>query len=94
MLLRAGFHPRLTAWLLVGFLPFFFAITEVTSMGSVMLPLMWGWALAANRVVRADLDPRVPRNAVSRQPDQPDNTKPSTSKADTAGPGRRGPSDP
>jgi len=94
MLLRTGFLPRLTAWLLVGFLPFFFAITEVTSMGSAMLPLMWGWALAAHRVVRAESETRVPRNAVARQPAQPDNAKPSTSKAYPAGPGRRGPGDP
>ena len=58
-LLRAGFRPRTTPWLLIGFLPFFFAITTVTSMGSALLPLMWGWAIAAHRVareVRASLD--------------------------------------
>jgi hypothetical protein len=54
LLLRRGFRSRTTAWLLIGFLPFFFAITEVTSMGNALLPLMWGWALAAHRVVRAD----------------------------------------
>lgn len=49
LLLRRGARPRVTAWLLIAFLPFFFAITEVTSMGNALLPLMWGWALAAHR---------------------------------------------
>lgn len=53
-LLRRGFRPRATAWLLIAFLPFFFAITEVTSMGNALLPLMWGWAFAAHRVVRIE----------------------------------------
>ncbi|WP_353813363.1 hypothetical protein [Agromyces sp. SYSU T00266] len=52
VLLRRGFRPRTTAWLLIAMLPFFFVITEITSMGSAMLPLMWGWALAAESVAR------------------------------------------
>ncbi|MGR0321125.1 hypothetical protein [Agromyces sp. ZXT2-3] len=52
VLLRRGFRPRATAWLLIAMLPFFFVITEVTSMGSAMLPLMWGWAIAAESVAR------------------------------------------
>jgi len=52
VLLRRGFRPRTTAWLLIAMLPFFFVITEVTSMGSAMLPLMWGWAIAAESVAR------------------------------------------
>ena len=47
MLLRNGFRPRVTPVLLIIFLPFLFAITEVTSLGSSLLPLMWGWAIAA-----------------------------------------------
>ena len=27
-----------------------FAITELTSLGSALLPLMWGWAIAAHTV--------------------------------------------
>ena len=53
MLLRNGFRPRVTAWLLISFLPFFMAITTVTSMGNALLPLMWGWAVAAASVVRS-----------------------------------------
>lgn len=54
LLLRHGFRPRLTAWLLIAFLPFFFLITEVTSMGNALLPLMWAWALAAHHTTRRD----------------------------------------
>ncbi|WP_353828685.1 hypothetical protein [Agromyces sp. SYSU T0242] len=52
LLLRRGFRPRTTAWLLIVMVPWFLLITEVTSMGSAMLPLMWGWALAAESVAR------------------------------------------
>ncbi|TCC54423.1 hypothetical protein E0H73_38920 [Kribbella pittospori] len=55
-LLRRSFRPRTTAWLLIAFLPFFFAITDVTSMGNALLPLMWGWALAAHRFVHSRHD--------------------------------------
>lgn len=50
VLLRRGFRPRTTAVLLLVMIPFFFVITEITSMGSAMLPLMWGWALAAQSI--------------------------------------------
>lgn len=60
-LLRKGFRPRRTAWLLIVFLPFFFAITDVTSMGNALLPLMWGWAMAAHTVRGQLHDPHPPR---------------------------------
>jgi hypothetical protein len=63
LLLRRGFRPRATAWLLIAFLPLFFAITEVTSMGNALLPLMWGWALAAHRVA----PPHAPRPAIEER---------------------------
>src|SRR5262245_48486026 len=40
-------RPRITPILLMIFIPFMFAVTEVTSLGSALLPLMWGWAFAA-----------------------------------------------
>jgi hypothetical protein len=52
VMLRNGFRPRITPILLMIFIPFMFAITEVTSLGSALLPLMWGWAVAAHRVIR------------------------------------------
>ena len=51
MMLRNGFRPRATPILLMIFIPFMFAITSVTSLGSALLPLMWGWAIAAQRVI-------------------------------------------
>ena len=54
VMLRNGFRPRTTAVLLTIFLPFLFAITMVTSMGSALLPLTWGWAIAAHAAVKRD----------------------------------------
>lgn len=68
MLVRSGFRPRTTAWLLILFLPFFFAITEVTSMGNALLPLMWGWALAAHQVVGVEERQPHPVSASTRMP--------------------------
>jgi hypothetical protein len=48
VMLRNGFRPRITPILLMVFIPFMFAITELTSLGSALLPLMWGWAIAAH----------------------------------------------
>ena len=50
MMLRNGFRPRTTPILLMSFIPFMFAVTSVTSLGSALLPLMWGWAIAAHAV--------------------------------------------
>lgn len=52
VMLRNGFRPRATPILLMIFLPFLFAITQVTSLGSALLPLMWGWAVAAQAARR------------------------------------------
>lgn len=54
LLLRRRYRPRLTAWLLTLFIPFAVLVTQVTSMGSVALPLMWGWALAVSHAVPAN----------------------------------------
>jgi hypothetical protein len=51
VMLRNRFRPRATPILLIGFIPFMFAVTTVTSLGSALLPLMWGWAIAAQAVV-------------------------------------------
>ena len=51
VMLHNGFRPRITPILLMIFIPFMFAVTEVTSLGSALLPLMWGWAVAAHAVV-------------------------------------------
>ena len=52
LMLRRGFRPRVTPWALILFIPGFFAITTVTSMGSVILPSLWAWAYALHVSVR------------------------------------------
>ncbi|MDQ3157403.1 MAG: hypothetical protein M3Q98_11855 [Actinomycetota bacterium] len=51
-MLKNRLRPALSAWLLVVFIPGFIAIPMVTSMGSVVLPLAWAWALAARFQIR------------------------------------------
>ena len=50
-LLRNGFRPPLTAWLLVVTIPFAFLIEMVTSMGSIALPVMFAFGIAGHRFV-------------------------------------------
>ena len=57
---RNGSRPRATPVLLMAFIPFMFAITEVTSLGSALLPLMWGWAIAAHAVVQGACSTQFP----------------------------------
>ncbi|HYI52830.1 MAG TPA: hypothetical protein VEX57_02620 [Microlunatus sp.] len=54
MMLRNGFRPRVTPVLLMTFIPFMFAVTSVTSLGSALLPIMWGWAIAAQAVAHRE----------------------------------------
>lgn len=54
LLLRHGFRPRVTPWVLILFIPGFFVITSVTSMGSVILPTLWAWAYALHVSVRTE----------------------------------------
>jgi hypothetical protein len=52
LMLRCGFRPQVTPWALILFLPGFFAITQITSMGNVILPSLWAWAYALHVSVR------------------------------------------
>jgi hypothetical protein len=47
------------------FIPFMFAVTEVTSLGSALLPLMWGWAVAAHAVVSREREVAGTASALS-----------------------------
>ena len=49
-LLRRGFRPRATGWLLAAALPFGFVITEVTSMGSMMLTVLFAFGVLGRRL--------------------------------------------
>lgn len=59
-LLRNQFRPRTTGWLLAGFIPLFLAISEVTSLGNAILPVIWGWAIAGRRITRELSTDEVP----------------------------------
>lgn len=52
LLLKRGYRPRILGLALVAFIPCFMLITEITSMGNIILPIMFAWTYAASRVVR------------------------------------------
>ncbi len=51
-LLRRGFRPRVTAWLLALTLPLTVVIQMFTSMGSGALPVMFAFGIAGHRLAR------------------------------------------
>ena len=53
VLLKRGCRPRILGIALVAFIPTGMLITEITSMGNVILPIAFAWTYAASRVVRA-----------------------------------------
>jgi hypothetical protein len=71
IMLRNGFRPWITPILLIIFIPFMFAITQVTSLGSALLPLMWGWAIAAQIVVARTATPADTQDLVSTDESNP-----------------------
>jgi hypothetical protein len=50
-LLRNGFRPRASAWLLTIYLPFAFVITEFMSFGAMVLPISFAFAVAGRRLM-------------------------------------------
>jgi hypothetical protein len=50
-LLRRGFRPRVSAWLLALAFPLAFGLEAFTSMGSMALPVMFAFGLAGHRFV-------------------------------------------
>jgi len=52
-LLRRGFRPRVSAWLLALTLPLAFGILQLTSMGSAALPVMFAFGLAGRDLSRS-----------------------------------------
>ncbi|MGI8947917.1 MAG: hypothetical protein ACR2FV_08085 [Ornithinimicrobium sp.] len=51
-LLLKRFRPALAAWLLAAMIPFALVILQVTSMGSVALPVMFAFAILGRRIAR------------------------------------------
>jgi hypothetical protein len=53
ILLRRGFRPPVTAWLLAVWLPLFFLLSYVIAMGAALLPMLWAWGIAGRHLARA-----------------------------------------
>ena len=66
VLLRRGFRPRVSAWLLTLTLPAMFAITTVTSLGSITLPIAFAFGIAGRRLVNQGLE--SPRTRTAHAP--------------------------
>jgi hypothetical protein len=60
LLLRRGFRPRILGIALVTFIPCSLLITEITSMGNVILPIAFAWTYAASHTGTRSQDPIVP----------------------------------
>lgn len=58
-LLRRGFRPRATGWLLAAWLPLFFLLSSVIAMGAALLPMLWAWGIAG-RSLRRPVARRLP----------------------------------
>jgi len=59
LLVRRRFCPRSAAWLLTLSFPLLFLITLFTSLGNVMLPIIWAWAIVGRRISRGLVDPQA-----------------------------------
>jgi hypothetical protein len=49
-LLRRGFRPRATGWLLVLWLPLFEVLSSLIALGAAMLPMLFAWGLAGRGI--------------------------------------------
>jgi hypothetical protein len=58
-LLRRGFRPRTPALLLALAIPEMIAITQVTSMGSVVLPMAFAFGILGRRIAAEEPQPSV-----------------------------------
>lgn len=57
-LLRNGFRPRATSWLLALNIPLPVGVVQFTSLGSAALPIMVAFAIAGRQIARELLPPR------------------------------------
>jgi hypothetical protein len=67
-LLRRGFCPRVTAWLLAAWLPLFVALSSVIAMGAALLPMLWAWGIAGLILTRSVVPTEPPAVAPSDLP--------------------------
>lgn len=63
-LLRRRFQPRLSAWLLAGWLPLVILLSTVVALGAALLPMLFAWAIAGRRLLLADPSPDPSRVSV------------------------------
>ena len=66
ILLKRGYRPRILGIALVAFIPTVLLVTEITSMGNIILPIAFAWAYAASRVVQAEDGSAAPTGSVGR----------------------------
>lgn len=58
--LRNGLRPRLTGWLLALVIPVTIVVVQVTSMGSVILPIAFAFGILGRRLARGEALPAAP----------------------------------
>jgi hypothetical protein len=68
-LLRRGFRPRATGWLLLTWPVTLFSIAAVIAQGAALMPMLWAWALAGGALAsaRADDARRTPAVAMENR---------------------------
>ena len=67
-LLRRGFRPRLTAWLLALAIPLTVLVQAVTSLGNVILPIAFAFGVAGRRLAAELEATATPRPAPAARP--------------------------
>ena len=55
-LVRRGYRPRTTAWLLLTWPVTLFTIAAVIAQGAALIPMLWAWALAGLALSTAEPD--------------------------------------
>lgn len=50
-LLRRGFRPRATSWLLLLSIPLMLVLSNLVSLGAALLPVLWAWGLVGRAPV-------------------------------------------
>ena len=67
-LLRRGYRPRATAWLLTLFLPLFVLLSSVVALGAAIMPMVWAWGISGRALTRTgtvDADAPDPRSVAA-----------------------------
>lgn len=67
-LLRRGFRPRATSWLLVTCIPALLVISNFVALGAATMPMVWAWALAGRRLAQVPELDAVPAAAAGVSP--------------------------